>query len=101
MTQLSVSSEKTTHPRILLLPGAVVGVLHVGHTHGGVTDPVVHHRVHRDRHTVLGQHLIHRDNCRKVGLISVDMRILFKSKCNCKFFKVSTNHFIRNLNGKS
>ena len=27
-------------------PGAVVSVLHVGHTDGGVTDPVVHHRVH-------------------------------------------------------
>ena len=27
-------------------PGAVVGVLHVGHTDGGVADPVVDHRVH-------------------------------------------------------
>ena len=38
-------------------PGAVVGVLHVGHAHGGVTDPVVDHRVHRHRHAVLGQDL--------------------------------------------
>ena len=38
-------------------PGAVVGVLHVGHAHGGITDPVVDHRVHRHRDTVLGQHL--------------------------------------------
>ena len=37
--------------------GAVVGVLHVGHTHRGVADPVVDHRVHRHRHAVLGQHL--------------------------------------------
>ena len=37
--------------------GAVVGVLHVGHTHRGVADPVVDHRVHRDRHAVLRQHL--------------------------------------------
>ena len=27
-------------------PGAVVGVLHVGDTDGGVADPVVDHRVH-------------------------------------------------------
>ena len=39
------------------LPGAVVGVLHVGDADGGVADPVVHHRVHRHRHAVLGQHL--------------------------------------------
>ena len=39
------------------LPGAVVGVLHVGDADGGVADPVVHHRVHRDRDAVLGQHL--------------------------------------------
>ena len=38
-------------------PGAVVSVLHVGHTHGGVADPVVDHRVHRHRHAVLGQNL--------------------------------------------
>ena len=38
-------------------PGAVVSVLHVGHTHGGVADPVVDHRVHRHRHAVLGQDL--------------------------------------------
>ena len=48
MTQLNVTE---------CSPGAVVGVLHVGHTHGGVTDSVVDHRVHRDCHTVLGQHL--------------------------------------------
>ena len=40
-------------------PGAVVGVLHVGDADGGIADPVVHHRVHRDRHTVLGQHLFY------------------------------------------
>ena len=43
------------------LPGAVVGVLHVGDADGGVADPVVHHRVHRDRHAVLGQHLASYD----------------------------------------
>ena len=42
-------------------PGAVVGVLHVGDADGGVADPVVHHRVHRDRHAVLGQHLASDD----------------------------------------
>ena len=48
MTQLNVTE---------CSPGAVVGVLHIGHTHSGVTDPIVDHRVHRDRHAVLGQHL--------------------------------------------
>ena len=38
-------------------PGAVVSVLHVGHTDGGVADPVVDHRVHWYRHAVLGQNL--------------------------------------------
>ena len=38
--------------------GAVVGVLHVGHTHRGVADPVVDHRVHRDRHAVLSENLL-------------------------------------------
>ena len=38
-------------------PGAVVSVLHVGHTHGGVADPVVDHRVHWHRHAVFGQNL--------------------------------------------
>ena len=38
-------------------PGAGVGVLHVGHADGGVADSVVDHRVHRDRHAVLRQHL--------------------------------------------
>ena len=52
MTQLNVTE---------CSPGAVVGVLHIGHTHGGVTDPVVDHRVHRDRHAVLGQHLTSLD----------------------------------------
>ena len=36
-------------------PGAVVGVLHVGHADGGVTDPVVDYRVHRHRYAVLGE----------------------------------------------
>ena len=39
----------------------MVGVLHVGHTHSGVTDPVVDHRVHTHSHTVLGQHLASSD----------------------------------------
>ena len=38
--------------------GTVVSVLHVGHTHGGVADPVVDHRIYRDRHTVLGENLL-------------------------------------------
>ena len=38
--------------------GAVMSILHVGHTHSGVADPVVHHSVHRDRHTVLGENLL-------------------------------------------
>ena len=37
--------------------GAVMSVLHVGHTHSGVADPVVHHRVHRHRHAILRQNL--------------------------------------------
>ena len=41
--------------------GAVVSVLHVGHTHGGVADPVVDHRVHRHRHAVLRQNLHTKD----------------------------------------
>ena len=40
----------------------MVGVLHVGDADGGVADPVVHHRVHRHRHAVLGQHLRQRDS---------------------------------------
>ena len=32
-------------------------VLHVVGGHGGVGDPVVHHRVHRHRHRVPGEHL--------------------------------------------
>ena len=32
---------------------AVVGILHVGHTDGGIADPVVDHSIHRHRHTVL------------------------------------------------
>ena len=38
-------------------PGAVVSVLHVGHTDRGVTDPVVDHGVHRHGDAVLGQDL--------------------------------------------
>ena len=38
--------------------GAVMSVLHVGHTHRGIADPVVDHRVHRDRHAVLGENLL-------------------------------------------
>ena len=35
----------------------MVSVLHVGHTDGGVADPVVDYRVHWYRHAVLGQNL--------------------------------------------
>ena len=35
-------------------PRAGVSVLHVSHADRGVTDPVVHHRVHRHRDAVLG-----------------------------------------------
>ena len=38
-------------------PCTGMGVLDVGHTDGGVTDPVVHHRVHTHGHAILGQHL--------------------------------------------
>ena len=57
----------------------MVSVLHVGHTHGGVADPVVDHRVHRHRHAVLGQNLqvsllqvFYRHHCRyQIGLMVV------------------------------
>ena len=51
---ISMSSRSTVN-----WPGAVVSVLHVGHTDGGVADPVVDHRVHWHRHAVLGQYLNH------------------------------------------
>ena len=35
-----------------------MSILHVGHTHRGIADSVVDHRVHRHRHRVLGQHLL-------------------------------------------
>ena len=40
---------------------AGVSVLHVGHADGSVTDPVVHHRVHRHGDAVLGEDLLGRD----------------------------------------
>ena len=38
-------------------PGAGMSVLDIGHTDGGIADPVVHHRVHTHSDAVLGQHL--------------------------------------------
>ena len=38
-------------------PGAVMCVFHIGHTYGGVTNSVVHHRVNRNCHAVLRQYL--------------------------------------------
>ena len=35
-----------------------MGVLDVGYTDGGVTNPVVHHRVYTHGHAILGQDLI-------------------------------------------
>ena len=46
--------------------GAVVSVLHVGHAHRGIADPVVDHRVHGDRHAVLGENLL-GDNIEDLG----------------------------------
>ena len=66
-----LGAEDVPQSRLGQQPGAVVGVLHVGHAHGGVTDPVVNHRVHRHRDTVLGQHLQGREVLLGAGVSSV------------------------------
>ena len=47
---------------------AVVSVLHIGHTHDGVGDSVVDHRVNGHCNAVLGQQL-HKDRATRAKMI--------------------------------